>query len=93
MTLTADALALEFSQDLHACLGSEQVREVVERNRAEAAPRVCHSHDVCDANMAIYAVFLCHGMDPASEEGMERHGALWDQAWNLAKSRDFRVEG
>jgi len=42
MTLTADALALEFSQDLHAYLGSEQVREVVERNRAEAAPGVFH---------------------------------------------------
>ena len=30
-------------------------------------------------------------MDPATEDGMERHGALWDQAWNLAQSREFRV--
>lgn len=76
MTPTADTLALEFSQDLHASLGPEQMREVVERNRAETAPGVCHSHDFCDANMVIYAVFLRHGMDPASEKGMERHGAL-----------------
>ena len=69
------------------------MREVVKRNLAEAAPSVCHSHDFCDANMVISAVFLRHGMDPASEEGMKRHGALWDQAWNLAESRDFRVEG
>lgn len=93
MTPTAHTLALEFSQGFHDCLGPEQMREVVERNRADTAPGVCHSHDLCDANMVIYAVFLRHGMDPATEEGMERHGALWDQAWNLAKSRDFRAEG
>ena len=39
------------------------------------------------------AVLLRHGMDPATEEGMQLHGALWDQAWNPAKSRDFRVDG
>lgn len=93
MTPTAAAIALEFSQGLHDCLGPEQMREVVGRNRAETAPCVCHSHDFCDANMVIYAVFLRRGMDPASECGMERHGDLWDQAWNLAKSQDFRVEG
>lgn len=91
MTPTADALALEFSQGLHACLGREQMREVFERNRAETAPGVCHSHDFCDANMVLYEVFMRHSIDPVSEEGMERHGALWDQAWNLAKSREFRI--
>lgn len=35
-----------------------------------AAPSVCHSHDSCDANMVIYAVFLRHGMGPASEDVM-----------------------
>jgi hypothetical protein len=91
MTPTADALALEFSQGLHACLGPEQMREVVERNRAETAPGVCHSHDFCDANMVLYEVIMRHGMDPVSEDGMEGHGALWDQAWNLAKSREFQI--
>lgn len=43
------------------------MRKVVKRNRAETALGVCHSHDFCDANMVI------RGMDPASEEGMERH--------------------
>ncbi len=60
---------------------------MVERNRAETGPGVCHSHDFCDANMVVYAVFLRHGMAPASEEGMERQGALRDQAWNLANRR------
>lgn len=93
MTPSADTIALEFSQGLHACLGPEKMVEVVERNRVETAPSCCHSHDFCDANMVLYEVFLRHGMDPATEEGMELHGALWDQAWNLAKSREFRVAG
>jgi len=44
------------------------------------------------AESVVYAV-LRHRMDPASESGTERHGALWDQAWSPAKSLDFRVEG
>lgn len=93
MTPTADTLALQFSEGLHASLGAEKMREVVERNRVETAPCCCHSHDFCDANMVLYEVFLRNSMDPATEEGMELHGALWDQVWNLAKSREFRVGG
>lgn len=91
MTPTAAILALEFSRGLLACLGPETMRVVVERNRMETSQSCCHTHDFCDANMVLYEVFLRHGMDPATEEGMERHGALWDQAWNLAKSQEFRV--
>ena len=36
-------------------------------------------------------VFLRHGMDPAAEGGMDCYGEQWDQAWNLAKGRDFRI--
>lgn len=64
MTPTAATFALEFSQGLHACRGAEQVQETAERKHAETAPSVCHSHDLCDANMVIYAIFLRHGMDP-----------------------------
>lgn len=70
MTPTADTLALEFSEGLHACLGADKMKEVVQRNRVETAPGCCHSHDFCDANMVLYEVFLRHGMDPATEEGM-----------------------
>lgn len=62
----------------------EQMRKVVERNRAEMAPGIGHSHDFGDANMILYEVFLQHGRDPATEDGMERHGHLWEQAWSLA---------
>lgn len=54
---------------------------------------MCHLHDFCNANVVIYEVFLRYGMDPAAKGGMDYYGVLWDQAWNLAKSRDFRIAG
>lgn len=78
MMPTADALALEFSQSLHAHLAPEQMRQVVERNRSVTAPGVWHPHDFCDANVVLYEVFLRHGMDAATEDGMKRHRHLWD---------------
>jgi hypothetical protein len=58
MTPTAATVALEFSQRFHTCRGVEQMREVVERNRAETAPRAGYSHELCEVNKVIYAVFL-----------------------------------
>lgn len=92
MSPTIETLALEFSQGLHAYLSPEQIGEVVERNRTETVPGICHSHDFCDANMFLYDVFMKYGMNPAAEGGMDKWGELWDQAWNLAKSRGFSVE-
>lgn len=91
MIPTIETLALEFSQGLHAYLTPEQMSEVVERNKNETDPNICHSHDFCDANMFLHEVFMAYGMDVADEGGMERYGPLWDQAWNLAKSREFRI--
>ncbi|MBS0499410.1 MAG: hypothetical protein JSR74_03680 [Proteobacteria bacterium] len=85
MQTLVDTLAREFSEGFHAYLTEVQMQAVVERNRAETAPGACHSHDFCDANMVLYQVFLRHGMD--------LYGALWDQAWNLAKGWDFRIAG
>ena len=91
MIPTVETLSLEFSQGLHAYLSPEQMREVVERNRTEAVPGICHSHDFCDANMFLYDVFMKYGMNPAAEGGMDKWGELWDQAWNLSKSKDFQI--
>ena len=88
-----ETLAREFSEGLLDYLTEEQMQAVVERNRAETVPGAGHSHDFCDANMVLYEVFLRHGMDPAAEGGMDLCRALWDEAWNLAKERDFRIAG
>ena len=88
---TLDSLAMEFCDALRATLTPEQMEQVAALNSAATSSAVCHSHDFCDANLVLYEVFMRHSMDPVSEEGMERHGALWDQVWNLAKSREFRI--
>ncbi|WP_119967236.1 hypothetical protein [Simplicispira lacusdiani] len=73
-----DTIAHEFSEGLHAHLTAEKMQAVVERNRAETAPRACQSHDFCDASMALYEVFLRYGLDPAAEGAMDLYGVLWD---------------
>lgn len=89
MTTTVETLAKEFSQALHSVLTPAQMSEVVSRNAQETHPSICHTHDFCDANVVLYEVFLSHGMDPADEGGMDKWGHLWDEAWNLAKAREF----
>lgn len=91
MMPTAEILALEFCQELRASMTAEQLVLAAIRNSEEPDPRICHSHDFCDANMALYAAFMRHGMDPADEGGMERWGQLWDRSWNLAKAGGFRL--
>lgn len=70
--LFSSALALEFSQGLHAYLTPEKMSEVVERNKNEVGPHICHSHDFCDANMFLYAVLKKYGMDPTAKGGMDK---------------------
>ena len=76
MIPTIETLALEFSQGLHVYLTPEQMSEIVERNKNETDPNICHSHDFCDANMFLHEVFMAYGMDVADESGMERYGPL-----------------
>ncbi|MBH2009096.1 MAG: hypothetical protein I8H71_05295 [Xanthomonadaceae bacterium] len=82
----------EFSEYLHAYLTWEQMQAVVERNRAETALGACHSHDFYDQFCALRGLPVArHGL--AAEVGMALYGVLWDQAWNLAKERDFHIAG
>ncbi len=89
--VTAEVLALEFSQSLRALLTPTQMSQVILRNVQDGDPAICHSHDFCDANVVMHEVFLSHGMDPADEGGAEKWGPLWDNAWNLAKASGFQI--
>ena len=93
MQITVQALALEFSHGLRSELSLHEMRLVIQRNRVQFSPNICHSHDFCDANMVLYAVFLQHEMDVADEGGMDRWGELWDQVWNMAKAEEFLISG
>jgi hypothetical protein len=89
---TVETLANEFGAALRSLLTAEEMADVVERNAREASPRICHSHDFCDANELLLEVFHSHGMDVADEGGLDRWGKLWDDAWNLAKERGFPAD-
>lgn len=79
-------LAAKFAGVLKEWLTDDQFEEMRLRNRAEAGPGVCHSHDFCDANMAMHEAFTSFGVDPLPDDGdmAQENIALWNAAWDLA---------
>lgn len=95
--ITAQQLAIAFSKQLRDTLSASQMRQVIERNRAETLRNICHSHDFCDANMIMLAAFAqllqvddSHiGVGACSSDMMLR---LWSAAWSMAKTSEFEVQ-
>lgn len=87
-TPTAEQVAAKFSEILRGWLTPEQMEQVVERNRAEKSPGVCHSHDFCDANMAMLGAFEALGVpDPDVDDPAVLK--LWSDAWDIAFKNEF----
>lgn len=85
--ITKEVLSSEFVRVLRGHLDPGQWEEMRRRNAAEAGPDVCHSHDFCDANIAMYEAFTNLGVDPfpiGDGEMLEENVALWNGAWDLA---------
>lgn len=91
------ALAERFSKVLRAWLTPEQMNEVRRRNgEADAVgSSACHSHDFCDANMAINeawaSIYGADFLDMADVPGGDRHTGLLNRAWDLARACGFRL--
>jgi hypothetical protein len=95
----ARVVAHQFIYTIREWLSPSDVQIAVERNRSETG-NVCHTHDFCDANMAMQEAFGCnHLTTPAelSERG-ESHPDyvfatdLWNEAWKMAKVAEFNAE-
>ncbi len=93
---TTELVARAFGQKLKSWLSVGELLQVLERNKAEESENICHSHDFCDANMAMEAAFkkvLHHGcrsiQSRATEEQKRADDELWNEAWALAKSKNF----
>lgn len=93
------SLALEFSRVLRSWLDEREMATVIERNET-AESYICHSHDFCDANMAMDEAWrnlklpleLIEGEEeetiaPNTEECM----SLWSAAWGKAKENRFSI--
>lgn len=81
------ALADRFAFELRGWLSRREWDEVLARNAREPADSaVCHSHDFCDANMAMDEAFaVVVGRTP--DTGSDADAKLWSAAWADAKRR------
>lgn len=83
---TAKELAAEFCRCLRAELTADELADVVQTNRLETSPNICHSHDYCDANQTMLDAMAKWGLDfDAVTEG------LINEAWELAKKAGFSL--
>ena len=84
-------LAAEFCLELRRMLGDDGVARAVAANRLETRPGVCHTHDECDANMAMDAAMDRLGIKHDNMGDSEELCELWNAAWDLAKKNHFDV--
>ncbi len=78
-----EQVAIKFSEVLKEWVGIKKLRAIVSRNEAENDSSICHSHDFCDANMAMVEAMEKMGLD------YETNDELFNQAWNIAKENAF----
>jgi len=76
---TDRAAAIRFVQILRQWLTDDELKQVILRNRAETLPDVCHSHDFCDANMALHDALIDLDVEVFDEEA----GTMHDDALDL----------
>ncbi len=76
-----DALAFAFAERIRGALSPVKLAVVIDRNRKETDPRVCHSHDFLDSNTLMREVM--------NTVGVSTDSPIWDEAWDLAKAHDF----
>lgn len=82
-------VAREFCRVLYRWIGAEKVAEAAQRNAAEKLAGVCHTHDFCDANMAMAEAFkrvAGHECVPDSQDDAD----LWNASWNMAKGAELK---
>ena len=83
MTITPEAVADRFAEILRGWLTANQWKEMQRRNAAETKQDICHSHDFCDANVAMDQALRDLGVviaDALTDEQTQ----LWNAAWNNA---------
>ena len=97
MNTDTSKVARKFAEVLRSWLSPEEIAQVIALNKAEPSDNaVCHSHDYCDANMAMIEALELEALDfggletnpPEYDAAIE----LWNEAWTLAKNADFNPE-
>lgn len=91
-------VAKKFSTILREWLTPKQIdhvncqnilREILAERLEGKTDNICHSHDYCDANMAMLEAMQSFGFDCDEIIHDEQKTALWNEAWNIAKAARF----
>ena len=97
--ITPEAAAEKFVATLREWLTADEFAEMQRLNTAKTDPNVCHSHDFCDANMAMLdALESFDGVEFVAEWEIEEavtdderkdaiaKQVIWETLWNAAWS-------
>lgn len=89
-----ERLAREFSKVLKEWLPAEDISDIVRLNAMEQDKLVCHSHDFCDANMAMLEAtenLFIEDFTDLNEGNSKRSEliSLVNNAWDMAKENNF----
>lgn len=91
-----EEVAVAFSNVIREWLSPAELRKAIRDNRTELDTHVCHTHDHCDANMAMAEAFESLGLATPGDEMGEGSFSLWNAAWEIAIKAEFdpaRVPG
>lgn len=84
--VVVEKIAAEFARILREWLTDAEWAEMRRANAAETDDNVCHSHDYCDANMAMDEAFT-NVRGEGADVGSYEDAALWGAAWDKAKAQ------
>jgi ribosome biogenesis protein Nip4 len=89
-----EIIARKFSEYLKRDMGKDNFNEMVRKhiNGNYAFLNVCLSHDYVDANQTMLDVFTdLYNIDMADSRHInsDKYISIWDNAWNLAKIKNF----
>lgn len=94
----AALVAKHFCAVLREWLTAEQMQQIVKANLIEKIngnPNICHTHDYCDANMAMVAAFnRVAGLPDRDEtmvDAMLEDTDTFNEAWAIASKADFKL--
>lgn len=85
-------LSVTFAAKVREWVAPEDVASIDRLNAAESDRNICHSHDYCDTNMAMHESMVQSGVpenDLLGDTATVAASTLWNDAWNIAKSRGF----
>lgn len=91
-----EKIARDFSELLQKEIGKHNLKKVVDLNRAEEDPKICHSHDFCDANMVMGKAMQKNGYKefldkPLEDQVTQEELKVWNEAWETAKKNEFYI--